>query len=68
VLLQVSYYSEKGYAPNINAMPYALMCPGSKAAEFFSCFAHPDPEGGLAALRKHVAMMLCCWVYADVHL
>jgi hypothetical protein len=68
VLLQVSYYSNKGYAPSINTMPYVLMCPGSKAAEFFSCFAHPDAEGGLAALRTHVALMLCYWVYAYLYL
>lgn len=45
LLPQITFYSNTAYAGTIYDMPLSMTCPGSKAHEFFRCFAHPAASG-----------------------
>lgn len=44
-LSQITFYSNTAYAGTIYDIPLSMTCPGSKAHEFFRCFAHPAASG-----------------------
>lgn len=42
--LQVRYFDNRNFTVSAYTVPAAMTCPGSKAAEFYACFAGPDQE------------------------
>jgi hypothetical protein len=59
MLPQMDYYNRYRFATKTSPMPNALMCPGSKAAEFFSCYGHPDTKGATRSSRSTLLDMMC---------
>jgi hypothetical protein len=43
LLLQVTAFERSGFLVDLATLPSSMTCPGSKAREFFSCYAHPAP-------------------------
>ncbi|WIA44039.1 hypothetical protein OEZ86_010409 [Tetradesmus obliquus] len=43
-------WTEHNFTADVFTLPAAMTCPGSKAAEFFSCFSRPDVKDGCQQL------------------
>ncbi|KAF8072925.1 hypothetical protein HT031_000585 [Scenedesmus sp. PABB004] len=41
---EVAAFERSGFAVGAATIPSAMTCPGTKAAQFFACYAHPAPE------------------------
>lgn len=41
---EITAFERSGFLVDLATLPSSMTCPGSKAREFFSCYAHPAPE------------------------
>jgi hypothetical protein len=63
-LLQITAFERSGFLVDLATVPSSMTCPGSKAREFFSCYAHPAPGETRITLmlRRHM-----WWHYSLQH-
>jgi hypothetical protein len=63
-LLQITAFERSGFLVDLATVPSSMTCPGSKAREFFSCYAHPAPGGARISRLWRIHMW---WHYSLQH-